>query len=273
MADKQDEESMNITEATKKACEEPTLLEALTWICVWDSERVVKQARANAQWGTCFKVCLKSVLDNYKQKVAIVGGNAEREFVKAIAEANERERLDKPDREKGEELVEKCMPALERFEEIEKQVFYPIPKPVEFSSTIRIYASTMSREAVRKTIALIPDIEEAQKKVDDWQVGFEHFLSSNLGLMQKMVEEAKKQVKICILQAIADEPEYPSNMPDELWDELDGNRDKTEKAMQSTVRLTKNGITDRFLQALKGEKNGNQAKTGITEETGHQEPD
>lgn len=50
------------------------------------------------------------------------------------------------------ELVEKCMPTLERFEEVEKQVFYPIPKPPEFSATIRIYASTMSREAVRKTL-------------------------------------------------------------------------------------------------------------------------
>lgn len=67
--------------------------------------------------------------------------------------------LDRPElREKGEELVEKCMPTLERFEEVEKQVFFPIPKPVEFAVTIRVYASTMSREAVRKTLALIPDI-------------------------------------------------------------------------------------------------------------------
>ena len=52
-----------------------------------------------------------------------------------------------------EELVEECMPTLERFEVVEKQVFYPITKPPEFSSTIRIYASIMSREAVRKTLA------------------------------------------------------------------------------------------------------------------------
>ncbi len=72
---------------------------------------------------------------------------------------SEAKRLDIP------ELVEKCMPALERFEEVEKQVFYPIPKPVEFSSTIRIYASTMAREAIRKAIALIsPLIEDAKKQ-------------------------------------------------------------------------------------------------------------
>jgi len=68
------------------------------------------------------------------------------------------------DKELREELVEKCMPTLERFEEIEKQVFYPIPKPAEFSATIRIYASTMSREAVRKALALLPNIEEAIKQ-------------------------------------------------------------------------------------------------------------
>ncbi len=56
---------MNITEATKRACEEPTLLDALSWICVWESERVVKQAKKNEQWETCFKVCLRSVLDEW----------------------------------------------------------------------------------------------------------------------------------------------------------------------------------------------------------------
>ncbi len=59
-----------------------------------------------------------------------------------------------------EELVEKCMPTLERFEEVEKQIFFPIPKPVEFSATIRIYASTMSRESVRNTLATIREVVE-----------------------------------------------------------------------------------------------------------------
>ena len=51
------------------------------------------------------------------------------------------------------EQVEKYMPTLERFEEIEKQVFFPIPAPREFSATIRIYASTMAREALRNILA------------------------------------------------------------------------------------------------------------------------
>jgi hypothetical protein len=64
---------MNIVEAAKRACEEPTLLDALSWICVWDSERAIKQALTNygsgtdgAGWDTCFKTCLKHVLDAYK---------------------------------------------------------------------------------------------------------------------------------------------------------------------------------------------------------------
>ena len=56
---------MNISEATKKACEKPTLLEALTDICIWESERIVKQARKNEQWETCFKVCLREVMAKY----------------------------------------------------------------------------------------------------------------------------------------------------------------------------------------------------------------
>ncbi len=63
---------MNLKEATKIACREPTLLDALTWICVWESERIVKQAKKEIRdmdgkgWDTCFKICLKSIIDNYK---------------------------------------------------------------------------------------------------------------------------------------------------------------------------------------------------------------
>ncbi len=59
---------MNIIEATNRACEEPTLTEALTWICIWESERVVKQARANPQWETCFGICIRYVMDAYWKK-------------------------------------------------------------------------------------------------------------------------------------------------------------------------------------------------------------
>jgi len=68
---------MDINEATARACQEPTLLDALSWICVWESERGVEQAHENltnntpanpdtgAMWETCFKACLKSVMDKY----------------------------------------------------------------------------------------------------------------------------------------------------------------------------------------------------------------
>jgi hypothetical protein len=61
---------MNIKEATEQACKEPTLLKALTSICVWESERVVEHAiRAKAAgepWETCFGFCISSVMDKYE---------------------------------------------------------------------------------------------------------------------------------------------------------------------------------------------------------------
>lgn len=65
---------MNITEATKRACQEPALLDALSWICVWESERAIDQAlyrcgsgTNGAGWDTCFKFCLKSVMDEWRR--------------------------------------------------------------------------------------------------------------------------------------------------------------------------------------------------------------
>ena len=55
----------NLVEATKRACQEPTLLDALTFICIWESERAIKQAKENPTWETCFKISLKSVFENY----------------------------------------------------------------------------------------------------------------------------------------------------------------------------------------------------------------
>ena len=66
---------MNITEATKRACEEPTLLDALSFICMWEAERAIKQAlehersgistAAYGDYDLCFKHCLRSVMNNY----------------------------------------------------------------------------------------------------------------------------------------------------------------------------------------------------------------
>jgi len=60
---------VNIDEAVNKACQQPALLDALSWICVWESERAIRQAQASAlpkRWETCFRYCLKQVIDNYK---------------------------------------------------------------------------------------------------------------------------------------------------------------------------------------------------------------
>jgi hypothetical protein len=67
---------LNITEAVEIACREPTLVDALSWIAVWESERAIKQARKYFEtgvstashgggWDTCFKVCLGEVLKAY----------------------------------------------------------------------------------------------------------------------------------------------------------------------------------------------------------------
>jgi hypothetical protein len=64
---------MNINDAVKIACKEPTLLDALTWICVWNSERAIKQAKKNLRdadgkgWDTCFRICLKNIMEKYNQ--------------------------------------------------------------------------------------------------------------------------------------------------------------------------------------------------------------
>lgn len=56
---------MNITQAIVRACEEPTLLDALSWICIWESERAIKQARENSGWDTRFKYYLEIVMQHY----------------------------------------------------------------------------------------------------------------------------------------------------------------------------------------------------------------
>lgn len=60
---------MNITDAVEKACQEPTLVEALSWIAIWETERVVKKVRSEPTepWETCFKICFKMVLERYEE--------------------------------------------------------------------------------------------------------------------------------------------------------------------------------------------------------------
>jgi len=66
---------MKIKEAVNIACKESTLLDALTWICIWESERIVKQAKKNQRdmngkgWDTCFRYCLNEVMDKYPKPI------------------------------------------------------------------------------------------------------------------------------------------------------------------------------------------------------------
>jgi len=59
--------SVNIDEAVKKACEEPTLVKALAWIAIWESERVVRYVVQHPEqpWDTCFQLCFERVLERY----------------------------------------------------------------------------------------------------------------------------------------------------------------------------------------------------------------
>lgn len=63
----------DIDQAADRACQESTLIRALSWIAVWESERVVKQARANPQWETCFRRCFEAVFKRWADVPAVAG--------------------------------------------------------------------------------------------------------------------------------------------------------------------------------------------------------
>lgn len=50
---------MTLPEAVEWAMKGQTrLIDAEVRICIWETERIVKQARANPTWDTCFHRCL-----------------------------------------------------------------------------------------------------------------------------------------------------------------------------------------------------------------------
>lgn len=61
---------MNFEEAVARACKETTIDDALTFICIWESERIVKfvKEHPNTPWETMFKHCIVSVRAEYPQK-------------------------------------------------------------------------------------------------------------------------------------------------------------------------------------------------------------
>jgi len=64
-----------------RALEEPTLLKALSFVAVWESERAIQQARkyydtgvstaAYGGWDTCFEYCFKELISKWNQKHAV----------------------------------------------------------------------------------------------------------------------------------------------------------------------------------------------------------
>lgn len=71
--------TMDIDEAVKRACKEPTLHEALVSIAIWENERAIKEALKYYEtgeitashgggWDTCFRVCFDMVLKRYAKK-------------------------------------------------------------------------------------------------------------------------------------------------------------------------------------------------------------
>ena len=64
-------------------------------------------------------------------------------------------------------------------------------------------------------------------------------------------QKTLKMVGILTLQAIEDEPEFSDgDMPDEIWDVLSTDRQDANVIFRNVVRITKRGITERFLEAL-----------------------
>jgi len=70
---------MNYIQAVNRACEEPTLVDALSWISVWECERVIPVAHEflngekpfdwNGQgWDTCFKFLINETMEAYTVK-------------------------------------------------------------------------------------------------------------------------------------------------------------------------------------------------------------
>lgn len=72
------ERGMNIKEAVGIACGQPTLLDALVYIAIWDTEHTVVQVKRHfetgettpegAGWETCFRTCFEAVFEEWQKK-------------------------------------------------------------------------------------------------------------------------------------------------------------------------------------------------------------
>jgi len=68
---------MSLQEAVARACQEKTLVDALSFIAVWECERAIAQAREfdrtgirtgshDGAWDTCFRVCFVAVMEAWE---------------------------------------------------------------------------------------------------------------------------------------------------------------------------------------------------------------
>ena len=67
---------------------------------------------------------------------------------------------------------------------------------------------------------------------------------------KKELQERCDGPKDKFIKAVKDEPELPGDMPDEMWDAIKNDKDAIAKALQITVKQTKENIIERFRQAL-----------------------
>lgn len=58
---------MSITEIVEQSCKQSTLAAALAYVAIWETERVVKQARQNPTWDTCFEYIFNCVIDQWNK--------------------------------------------------------------------------------------------------------------------------------------------------------------------------------------------------------------
>jgi hypothetical protein len=67
------------------------------------------------------------------------------------------------------------------------------------------------------------------------------------GELRLFCERAAQAAIDAALQAIDAEEEAPGPMPYEMWTAINGDRERTEEAIRTAIRLTKKGIRERLL--------------------------
>ncbi len=56
---------INSAKALEEACKQPTLAKALSWIVVWETERILKTYEKTKPYESCYEHCIKLVLDKW----------------------------------------------------------------------------------------------------------------------------------------------------------------------------------------------------------------